>query len=42
MQCATHTNISTQGKQKDIFSDYYEATKKEDTKDTLNLFYLKY
>ena len=31
-QCATHTNICTQGKLKDIFSDYYEVTKEENTK----------
>ena len=31
------TSTYTQGKQKDIFSDYYEATKEEDTKNTLKL-----
>ena len=36
-QCATHTNICTPGKPKDIFSVYYEATKEENTKNTLKL-----
>ena len=36
-QCTTHTNICTKVKQKDTFSDYYEATKEEDIKNTLKL-----
>ena len=37
MLCTSHTNICNQGKQKGIFSDFYEATKEEDTKNTLKL-----
>ena len=28
MQYTTHTNICNQGKQKELFSDFYEARKK--------------
>ena len=34
--CNSHQHLYS-GKQKDIFRDYYEATKEEDTKNTLKL-----